>query len=90
MSEVQGPLNVASGESIQIRELVRVFAERLDGLDLVRFGARPLQGYEVPEVVADTAKLNETLGFTPSVPMDLGVDRTIAWWRQELRKAGEL
>lgn len=89
-SEVQGPLNIASGQSIQIRKLVEIFATRLGRPELVRFGARPLQGYEVPEVVADITKLSETLGFSPSVPMDTGVDLTIEWWRKELLQTGEL
>lgn len=90
LSDVQGPMNIASGQSVQIRELVKVFAEELGNPDLVRFGARPLQGYEVPEVVGNITKLTETLGFTPSVPMELGVRMTIDWWRQELAKTGEL
>ncbi len=90
MSDVQGPLNIASGKSIQIRRLVEIFADRLGGPSLVRFGARPLHGYEVPEVVADTTKLRESLGFIPSVPMESGIEKTIEWWRQELQRTGEL
>ena len=90
VSEIDGPMNIASGSGIQVRELVKIFAERLERPDLVKFGARPLQGYEAPEVVADVTTLNQTLGFSPSVPMDAGVDLTIEWWRNELLQTGEL
>jgi len=90
LSDVQGPLNIASGKSIQIRRLVEVFAGHLGQPALVRFGARPLERYEVPEVLADTTKLEEALGFASSVPMEKGIEKTIEWWRQELLRTGEL
>lgn len=89
-SEIEGPMNIASGKGIQVRQLVEIFADRLGRPDLVKFGARPLQGYEAPEVVADVSTLHGVLGFSPSVPMDTGVDATIEWWRRELLLTGEL
>ena len=41
----------------------------------------PLQDGDVPATYADTALLNDWVGFVPATPIQEGVSRFIAWYR---------
>lgn len=41
----------------------------------------PMQDGDVPATYADTALLNEWVGFAPSTPIQEGVNRFVAWYR---------
>lgn len=45
----------------------------------------PMQQGDVPATYADTARLDEWVGFRPSTPIQQGVDQFIAWYRQFYR-----
>lgn len=45
----------------------------------------PMQDGDVQATYADTALLNEWVGFAPSTPIQEGVDRFIAWYRKYYR-----
>ena len=80
-SDVTGPVNIASGEPTTLRDLLSRIAFKLDGADLIRFGARPEPAGEPPVLLADAAPLG-TL-FTPRFDLDTGLDDTISWWRNQ-------
>ncbi len=85
-SGVTGPVNLASGRSRTIKELVLAFADRLGRGDLVRFGVRPIAGDDVhPRLDADVSGLRDSLNFKESWSPDQAVDETIAFWRSLLR-----
>jgi len=42
----------------------------------------PMQDGDVQATYADTALLNEWVGFAPSTPIQEGVDRFVAWYRE--------
>ena len=79
-SNVTGPVNVASGEPVEIRELVLEIARQLGKLDLVKLGARPTPEGEPPRIVADVTRLRDQVGFTPRFNHAQGLKDTIAWW----------
>lgn len=41
----------------------------------------PMQPGDVPSTFADIADLERDVGFRPSTPIEVGVDRFVAWWR---------
>lgn len=84
-SDAKGSFNVGSGEPVRIRALVDRIAALLGRPDLVRFGARAAPPGESPLIVADVRRL-ESAGWRPAVPLDAGLERTVAWWRD--REAG--
>src|SRR5207247_3950600 len=43
--------------------------------------APPLLG-EVTHYVADTSKARQLLGYEPEVPLDEGISRAVAWYRE--------
>lgn len=79
-SDVEGPVNVASGRGVTLKEVVDVIVERLGGEQLVRLGAKERSAADPALLVADTSRLNDEVGFTPRVGLDDGLARTIRWW----------
>lgn len=82
-SDVEGAVNVASGERTSVRQMVRTIVERFGASGDVRFGARSGDDGGPPLVVADVTRLREEVGWGPSLPREEGIDRTIAWWREQ-------
>lgn len=83
-SEVQGPVNIASGEAVAIRDVVEKISAKLGHPELLRLGARPAPAQEPPLLLADIRRLNGELGWQPTISLDSGLDETIAWWRGHL------
>lgn len=66
-SNVTGPVNVAHGEALAVRDLIREVAAQLNAEDLVDYGAlsRPPGDPDVLE--ADVTRLRQETGFSPSL-----------------------
>jgi nucleoside-diphosphate-sugar epimerase len=79
-----GAFNVASGVPITIRELMETIGDRLDGRDLIDFGAAPPRAWE-PKFIAGNTERLRALGWSPRYTLDRGLDETIAWWRAHER-----
>jgi len=77
-SDVNGPVNVASGEGRSVREVVEAAAGAVGRPELVRFGA-PVD--EEPLVVADVTRLRDEVGWTPARTLAQGLTETVEWWR---------
>lgn len=74
-SDVQGPVNIGSGEAIALRDV----AERIGAkAELIHVASEP------PLIVADTTRLREEVGFTSRFSLAQGLDASIAWWRQRV------
>jgi nucleoside-diphosphate-sugar epimerase len=80
-STVEGPVNVASGEAIALRDLIDLIARATGRPELVRFGAVKPRAGEPAELVADVARLREEVGWRPREPLAAAVGRAVAWWR---------
>ena len=83
-SNLQGPINVASGDAISLRALVSRAAELIGRPDLVDFGAIPAAATDAPLVVADVSRLANELQWRPRFSLDDGLSATIEWWRARL------
>lgn len=80
-SSVQGPVNLASGEPVQIRDLIGAIAAATGRGELVRLGARPAPPGEPDVLTADVNRLREEVGWSPGLSLTEAVERTVAWWR---------
>jgi nucleoside-diphosphate-sugar epimerase len=80
-SAVAGPVNVASGEPVALRDLIELIARAAGHPELVRFGAVEPRPGEPSELVADVARLRDEVGWRPREPLAAGVGRAVAWWR---------
>ena len=88
-SDVEGPINLASGEPTSIAHLVYRAAASLDREELVELGAIEARPDEPPLIVADVGRLRTELGWSPSHSVDEGMALTVDWWRARLAAEGE-
>ena len=81
-SPLAGAINVASGRTVRLEDLVREIARQLGRDELLRFGAIEAHPEEAPEVSADVTRLVDELGWQPRFDHAEGLAQTIAWWRE--------
>ena len=82
-SEVSGPINIASGRPIALRELIYKIAAKFKREDLIQLGAISTPQDEPPLLVADVKRLQDEVGWTPKCDLDTGLEQTIEWWKHE-------
>lgn len=82
-SDVRGPINVASGEAVALRDIVTRIGALLGREDLLQIGAIPAAPTDTPLVVGDTSRLASELGWKPSWDLDRGLRASIDWWRAQ-------
>lgn len=86
-SNVEGPINIASGQPIALSALIGRIGNAIGRPDLIRLGAIPPAPSDMPLVVADTRRLEEELRFHAAVPLEQGIARTIQWWSGQVVRA---
>lgn len=74
-------INVATGERISLNELVRTM-NRIIGSDIEPVYQEPRAG-DVRDSQADISKAKKLLGYSPIVPLEEGLRRTLEWCRAE-------
>ena len=79
-SEVQGPVNVGSGNPVAVRDVLQEIGQQLGRLALIRFGARSSVS-ESHRSWANTERLVNEVGWTPQYDLARGIRQTIEWWR---------
>lgn len=85
-SGVEGKtLDFGTGRLTSVREMVQTIAELMESGVEPHFGAMPDRPIE-PRCVADTTRTFAAVGWRPRVPLREGLRRTIAWYRDELRR----
>jgi nucleoside-diphosphate-sugar epimerase len=78
-SDVQGTVNVASGEAIRLGDLARQIGEAMQLLDLVHVGSQAASLSQPHSIVADVSRLRDEVGWVPHHSRRDAIDRTIAW-----------
>jgi nucleoside-diphosphate-sugar epimerase len=78
-------INVANGGRVSLLELVRALQGILCTEIQPTFGAR--REGDVRDSQADIFKARQLLGFTPAVPFDDGLRRTVTWYRTSMAVA---
>jgi nucleoside-diphosphate-sugar epimerase len=82
--DVAGPVNIASGKAVPVRELVNLIAEQAGGLERVRFGALTGRADEPAVIAGSSRRLNEEVGFEPAISLEQGIAETVSWWRAHI------
>jgi nucleoside-diphosphate-sugar epimerase len=83
-SDVSGPVNIASGQPVAVRDLVWRLADQLGGQRLLRFGDLERATDAAPLVVGDTRRLTAALKWHPRYTLDEGLRETVEWWKARL------
>jgi nucleoside-diphosphate-sugar epimerase len=84
-SKVEGAINIASGQPITLRSIAERIGNIIGKPELLQVGAIAPAATDTPLVVGDTSLLSEKLGWKPSFSLDMGLERTISWWRLHLQ-----
>jgi len=82
-SDVTGPVNIASGQAIALKDIVNRIGQIIGRPELIQLGAIPAAATDTPLVVADTTRLLAALDWSPSWDLDRGLRATIDWWRAQ-------
>jgi nucleoside-diphosphate-sugar epimerase len=83
-SDVKGAVNIASGVSSTLKEVIHAIADYLNRRDLVRLGAVPAPAGEPDALIADVGRLREEVGFSPRYGLQQGIAQTI----EHMKSAG--
>jgi nucleoside-diphosphate-sugar epimerase len=87
-SDVEGPINVASGQAVAIKDIVSRIAEMLGHPELVRLGSLPIPPGEPPLLSADVTRLSTEVGFDNRHSLEDGLGLTIEYWAALASQAG--
>lgn len=79
-SSVCGPVNIATGKPSLMRNVFETIADKMGCPELLSFQE---DQKNATILVADTSVLNQQVGYTCQVDLNEGLDRTIAWWKQQ-------
>lgn len=81
-SDVDGAVNIASGDGIAIKDLVALIAKKLDREDLVEYGAIPAPANDPAVVLANVSRLRNEVKFSAVPDLDQAIEKTINWWKR--------
>lgn len=81
-------VNLGCGEEVSMRDLATTLLRLMGDPVEPQFGALPDRPTEIWRMRADAAKARDLLGWTPTVPLEEGLRRTIDWYRCELARPG--
>lgn len=79
-------IDIGFGTLVPIRTVVQQLVELTDARTQPLFGALPDRPYERVRV-ADVGDTRAKLGWTPATPLEEGLARTVAWYREHLNAA---
>jgi nucleoside-diphosphate-sugar epimerase len=85
-SEVSGPVNIASGQPIAVKDVALKIGELLQRRDLIQLGALPAAPGEPPLLVADVRRLHDEVGWAAQYNLESGLSQTINWWQRRLEE----
>ena len=84
-SNMVGPVNIASGQPVQLRTIADMIGEKLNKSDLLTYASREKKAEPHPVVLADTTRLRDELSWSPDYNLEDGITNTIEWWKNKDR-----
>jgi nucleoside-diphosphate-sugar epimerase len=77
----QGVFNLGSGRAIPVSDVITQIRNlAAPGMKLV-FGDIPFRPDQVMHMQADITRLTRATGWEPAIPMEIGLEQTVAWYR---------
>jgi nucleoside-diphosphate-sugar epimerase len=81
-TDFAGPINVASGAGVRLRDVAEWLVAAADVKIDIRLSDRLVRAVDPPMVVADTSLLRSTIDWRPQVPLPDAVVRVLDHWRK--------
>jgi UDP-glucose 4-epimerase len=82
--KIEGVVNIAAGEEVAIRDLVRLIARLTETQSPLEIGGLPYRPTEIWRMYADNTRAKDWLGWRPQVNLEDGLRRTVDWFRDYL------
>jgi nucleoside-diphosphate-sugar epimerase len=79
--DVTGPVNIASGEPVPVRDVVAIVAEAAGAPDRVDYGAVPTRPGDPAALIPSVARLRDEVGFRPRYTLRDGLGEAVEYWR---------
>lgn len=80
VSQVQGPVNIASGLPVSVRTLVETIGQKIGRPHLIH-RRRTIVAHEAPRVTGRPERLLRETDWRPCYNLSSGLDQTITWWK---------
>jgi nucleoside-diphosphate-sugar epimerase len=80
-SNVQGPVNVGSGEGVAIKDVISIIAEYLRASDLIDICNEFNKQSQPSRIVPSTTRLREEVGWSPHISLKQRLHDACDWWR---------
>lgn len=74
-----GPINIASGVAVTVRDVAVTTARLLGKIDKLQLGAVPYPPREPMTVRADVRRLRDGIGWSPRYDLESGLAHTVRW-----------
>jgi nucleoside-diphosphate-sugar epimerase len=84
VSEIIGPINIASGKVIRLRDIATTLGELSGRPDLVRIGALSDRANDPPRITADVQRLGREVGFVQTRRLEGGLGDALDFWRTRM------
>jgi UDP-glucuronate 4-epimerase len=75
--------NIGNHQPVELMTFIDILERELGRKAIRNF--LPMQDGDVPQTYADTAALQQDVGFAPATPLDEGLKRFVAWYRDYYR-----
>jgi nucleoside-diphosphate-sugar epimerase len=82
VSDVVGPVNVASGEITRVREIAEALGTLAGRSELIHVGALPDRPNDPPRITANTRRLSCEVGYVTSRSLKKGLSEALAFWSE--------
>lgn len=86
----EGPVNVASGETMRLGDLAELIGRELGCPDMVENQEREFSASNPRVLGADIEVIRNALRWSPRVPLQLGLAETVNWWASQPGAGGRL
>lgn len=83
----QGPVNLGNPAELTVKELAEMVRRLVPGAGKLVY--RPLPADDPQRRRPDITRARKLLGWKPTIPLDLGLEQTIAWFRATVGAARE-
>jgi nucleoside-diphosphate-sugar epimerase len=83
--------HIGSGRGTSLRDFAMAVAEVTGNPHLIRFGAKQTWDQDLPCLVADPARAQRILHWTPAGALEARIRRTVEWWLERRKgRAGSI
>ncbi len=86
LSDVSGPVNIASGESLTVAAVAKLLGELCCKPELIKMGSLPDRPNDPPRITGTVQRLKEEVGFVPRITIRDGLKFALDFWQDQFRK----